>query len=98
MTHFVPKRCASGAHTLPGVLHDATRGRASLPCFHVARSSLRIVWTFIPLPFVAMATHPFPSGRICGSGKLLGQTGFVAVGTACGAGVVTVSPRVVWDP
>src|SRR6478672_3438023 len=92
MTHVVPKRCASGAHTLPGVLHEATRGNASLPWVHVARSSLTSVWTFIPLPLVAMATQPSPSGRICGSGKLLGQTGLVAAGAACVAGVVTVPP------
>src|SRR6478735_633616 len=95
MTHRSPKRCASGAQTLPGVVHDASSGRASLPWVHVARSSLTSVWTFIPLPLVAMATQPSPSGRICGSGKLLGQTGLVAAGAACVAGVVTVPPGLV---
>src|SRR6478735_11921058 len=89
MTHRSPKRCASGAQTLPGVVHDARSGSASLPWVHVARSSLTSVWTFIPLPLVAMATQPSPSGRICGSGKLLGQTGLVA------AGAVTVPPGLV---
>src|SRR6478735_3562387 len=95
MTHRSPKRCASGAQTLPGVVHDASSGRASLPWVHVARSSLTSVWTFIPLPLVAIATQPSPSGRICGSGKLLGQTGFVAAGADCLAGVVTVPPELV---
>ena len=89
-----------GRPHLAGRVHEATSGMASLPCVHVARSSLRIVWTFIPLPLVAMATQPFPSGRICGSGKLLGQTGFVARAGAAmtGRGVVTVSPEGVSDP
>src|SRR3954463_1689590 len=95
MTHWSPKRGASGAQTLPGVVHDASSGRASLPWVHVVRSSLTRVWTFIPLPFVAMATHPSPSGRICGSGKLFSQTGFVAAGAVCVAGVVTVPPGLV---
>src|SRR6476660_491798 len=101
MTHFEPKRCASGAHTLPGVLHEATFGRASLPWVQVARSWLTSVWTFIPLPFVPIATQPSPSGKICGAGKLLGQTGVVAVcvdGVAGVAGVVTVPPEGVSGP
>lgn len=44
----------SGAHTFPDDDQSATDGSASTPWLQEIRSSLWMVWTFIPLPLVAM--------------------------------------------
>ena len=49
------QRMISGAHTLPELDHFGSVGSASTPWSQRTMSLLVRVWTFIPLPLVAMA-------------------------------------------